>query len=200
LSSNKTLYIDIDSTIWAPEPEYDKVEYAMYGTTRLSKEWFEPDELVEIYGPDFKQIFWKALAPEKVAEREMFPHVGETLDQLNFMGYNIHFLTHTHFPDEMRKPLHAWISECTLAPFEITPTEEANDKIDIIAEDPSAWGVIEDRVSTLTKAVEEGYYAFGKRTHVNDVDIPGVRWFDDWRLIPSKVRFAEAQDAWRVPA
>jgi hypothetical protein len=95
----------------------------------------------------------------------------------------------------------SWIGGCVTVPFDITPTEEANDKIEILSDDPSAWGIIEDRASTLRKAVEEGYYAFGKITDVNyHEDIGGVRWFDDWRLVPAKVRFAEAQDAWRVPA
>lgn len=185
----KTLYVDIDSTIWFAEAAYEQAEMELHGTTDITSKWFEVHELIERYGKNFVEIFKKALDPALIAQRDMFPGVETALKELSDEGFDIHFLSHSHFPEATYIPMREWLRNSLDFPFMLTLTEERSAKLPTMSYDPHTWGVIEDTPSTLQDAVNAGYETFGKVTTMNQMcDIPGVAWFDDWVEVPSLVR------------
>lgn len=183
-----TLYIDIDSTIWPAELEYEKAEMELYGTKLLSTGWYDVPRLIETFGSNYQEIFWKALAPEKVMEREFYPNCLEALYDLYSMGFDIHFITHNPFREMMSDPLFDWLNLSLIHPLELTVYAEHNCKVETMNQDPTAWGIIEDRPSMLSKAVDSGYKAYGKKQVWNQRDpVGGVWWFNDWSVVPSLI-------------
>lgn len=177
----RTLYIDIDSTIWPAEVEYDIAETEMYGSKLLSSDWYDIPELIRIFGENYKDIFWRALSPERVSNRRLYPHVAAALRSLYVMDLEFHFFTHNPFPDDMYEPLHDWLSRDLTVPFELTVKEEHNCKVAAMKDDPTAWGIVEDRHHTLFKAHAAGYHAFGMKQPWNrNFREPTVNWFDNW--------------------
>jgi hypothetical protein len=183
----KTLYVDVDDTLYSALPLYSIAEREMHGTDRLRKRYYEPHEMVEMYGEDFKEIFYRALSPEKVHDREMYPNVPEALSRL-YDEYDVHFLTHTHFPNEMYVPLREWLRQNLTIPFNLTAIPEDIPKVEVLEADSTTYGIIDDRFKTLRDAYRAGYRVYGMKQHTNcHTRVPYVKWFEDWRQVPDLI-------------
>lgn len=184
-----TLYVDIDDTLYHALPLYSVVEMEMYGTDRIRRKYYEPDELVEMYGENYKEMFYRALSPERVKDRVMYPYVKRALGRLYLEGFDIHFLTHTHFPDDMYEPLCEWLNEnLSNMPFELDAFEESTPKVEYMDKDPYAYGIIDDRFKTLKEVHNAGYKVYGKKQITNaHTRVPYVKWFEDWTDVPEMI-------------
>lgn len=195
MDRDRTMYIDIDSTIWPAEVEYTRSEMRMHGTDDLIKNWYDVPELEAKYGKDYKDIFWDALNPRKVLDRVTYPGFETAVLRLRYeYGFNIHFITHNPFPGQMEAPLRTWFHHIFMdvAGFvpRLTVYEEDNCKADTMKADPTAWGIIEDKPSTAQAALEQGYKVYMKlhvwnREYVEQNCL--VRGFDDWVKLPGMV-------------
>lgn len=183
-----TLYVDIDDTLYSALPLYSMVEREMYDTDRLRRKYYEPEEMVQMYGENYKEMFYRALAPDKIKDRVLYPNVDSALHWLYIQGFDIHFITHTHFPDEMYRPLREWLRQNLTIPFRLDAFEESIPKVEYLEADPNAFGIIDDRFKTLRQVYQAGYKVYGMKQHTNcHTRVSYVKWFDDWSDIPEMV-------------
>src|SRR5215213_8288729 len=109
---SKTLYIDVDSTLWPAEKEYDYWEQRLHGTQELCKYFFTADELAEKYGDVFYEIIRRALDPDKMHERELYDGAAEVLCNLYHGmhgGFDLHFISHNFFAKDTKPALRKWL-------------------------------------------------------------------------------------------
>lgn len=183
------MYIDIDNTIWDVYPAALDAGASMFGKRYTLEEIGSWWGWVNAFGKNYFKVFEEALAPEKVAEREMFPGVEDALWKLIDKGFWLHFMSHNPKPNPLQEPVREWISSKLRYPqFDLTIFGARNCKIEEMKKDETAFGIIEDKPSTLRKAVKEGYEAYAKITDINKNEkIPGAIWFDDWNELPKRV-------------
>lgn len=192
---NKTIYVDVDSTIWPAELEYTRSEMRLHGTDDLVKNWYDVPELKAKYGEDYREIFWDALNPKKVLDRVMYPGVENAVLTLRYeLGFNIHFITHSPFPEQMEPAMREWfdfvLGDVPGFVPDLTVYDESNCKATTMASDPTAWGIIEDKPSTAHAAIQRGYRVYLKRHVWNREylkDNTQVQGFDEWKYIPGMV-------------
>jgi hypothetical protein len=184
----KTLYIDIDSTIWPAEDEYTRAEMAAYGTDLLRTQYFTQEEMLANYGPGYEDVFKDALSPDRVHERELYPDCAEIICNLyhgiNFQAYDIHFISHSFFASDIREPLREWLKSVMHVgvEFELTVKHERFIKANIMRKDPTAFALIDDRPKNVLLAKEAGYVTLCKRQVWNEGI--NVTMFDNWSEIP----------------
>lgn len=190
LPERRTLYIDVDSTIWPAEVEYLKAEMKLHGTQNFLDKWFEHHELIEMYGEDYSDIFKVALDPSSVHERELYPYVAEYLCNLYHGmcgGFDLHFISHNMFASEIRQPMHDWLSSKmhTHVEFELTVVHQRFRKENIMKQDPGAWGLVDDVPKNLHRAREAGFHVFCKAQSWNEgIDVPR---FEEWYELPELI-------------
>lgn len=183
-----TLYLDIDSTVWAAENEYDAAALELYGIPFNTGRWYANEELVETFGPDYTKLFRHALKPDKVHERKLYPGAHWALLDLN-NHFNLHFISHNPFPNEFYRPVHKWLS-MYLMDFALTITPDSQCKINMMHDDMDAWGIIEDKAETIERAWLSGYDVL-VREHPWNLDVReeyGIMSFTDWLKVPDMVK------------
>jgi hypothetical protein len=190
----KTLYVDVDNVLWDAYPWTLKAVERLWGKKLTLDDvgtWYGWEDLL---GPNWFDAFTDSLRPDLVPQREFLPGCVEVLSELDKSGFWLHFVSHNPKPRALYGPVLEWISDnITLGTgdpgeyphFDLTIFGARNDKIDFMNQDDNAWGIIEDKPSTLRKAVKHGYHTYGRRTGLNKCeDIPGVVWFDHWHELP----------------
>lgn len=183
----RVVYIDIDSTIWPAEVEYDRVAMELFGKP-FGENWYNIPELKERFGPNFSRIFEDALHPYSVWERELYPHVTEALQYMVELGLDVHFLSHNPKPKVMIDPVWEWLLEKSgINDFELTILRSDYSKIEFMQSDPFAWAIIDDKVETLLEACEAGYVTVAKQQPWNLTlqGKVGILSFDSWQILPS---------------
>lgn len=186
-----TLYVDIDSTIWPAEDEYDRAAMELYGV-EFGTDWYSEAELIERFGPDYQKIFSYALRPERVTERKLYPHAYATLRNLG-KTFRLHFISHNYEPDDIESRVREWLERRLGGQFDLTVYPPYNDKVATMNADPFAYGIIEDKATTLVDAMKAGYVTIAKRQpwNLSIVDKYGIMSFDDWVEVPTLVEYRE---------
>jgi hypothetical protein len=185
----RTLYIDIDSTIWPAEDEYTRAEMAAYGTDKLRTKYFTVEEMKEQYGEDYEAVFKDALSPARVHERELYPGCAEIICNLYHGmngGFDIHFISHSFFASDIRPPLREWLEDVMHVgvEFELTVKHERFIKANIMAKDPTAFALIDDRPKNVLLAQAAGYEVMCKNQVWNKQLVSWVPMFDYWQEVP----------------
>lgn len=180
MKNKLTLAFDIDSTIWDAEPLYSEAAEELFGHGFSAEDVTHFYWLRDEYGPDFWEIFNKALHPDWMHKREMYPGVEDVIEDLKDMGIRIHFITHNVNPDLMRKPLKKWLQD-HFGDVGLSITSSGK-KIPIMKR-INAYGIVEDKYQTMRDALNEGYKVYGKlqahnRRHIENN--PYIATFDNW--------------------
>ncbi len=191
--SKPRILLDVDSSIWAAEEEYDKAALALYGRKFYEeddpRDWYDEADLVERYGPDYRRIFSHALDPSTVSERELYPHVVSALRDVA-EAYWLTFVTHHHAPATMRSALKYWLDRELALPFSLHVYTERVSKADK-ARVLRAGVIVDDKPQTIREAVDAGLYVATKKhpwTESIAQECPSVREFEDWDEFPSILR------------
>jgi hypothetical protein len=189
---NRTLYIDIDSTIWPAEEQYSQAAKELFGKELKSNQWYTVDELLDVFGPDYRKIFSYALQPQRMPLRKLYPHVYTTLLTLTAIGFKLHFISHNEH--RFQPAIRSWLRKklgniqfnLTVQPVEVL------DKVQYMGFDPYAWGIIEDKTDTLVDAVESGYISIAKTQpwNLTAVQQYGILSFETWDELPTLVKRA----------
>ena len=191
---SKTLYIDIDSTIWDTnetvlntlkrdlgiEAKYEDITY-----------WGYYEDLVGGGEGWFNKVFKDAFDPYQVYHRELYPGVEDALHTLwTRDNFRFHFLSHNPEPTKMIAPVNEWLHSKLTVPFRLTIFGARNCKINFMDTDTSAWGIVEDKPSTLAKAAKNGYATIAKSHPYNltTIDQYDIISFGSWSEVPALVR------------
>ena len=185
----RRLIVDVDNVVWDAYPwTLDAVNKIFHTHITLEDvgHWYGWEGIL---GPRWFDAFEEALHPERVKDRVPLPNSQHVLYFLS-QYFWIHFVSHNPKPKALYEPLRAWINDNYLIGtgdpgdnpgFDLTIFGARNCKVDYMDELGDCWGIIEDKPSTLRKASNKGYVAFGRVTPLNDhEDIPRVNWFHDW--------------------
>ncbi len=188
------LFIDIDSTIWPAEREYERACKRIYGCS-FGNDWYSEEVLEERFGPDYQRIFDEALAPEKVMSRRLYPGVTEGINKLYRMGYNIIFITHNRHVEEMYEPLNKWLTLCfpMVHARLIVAHPSISKAYDIMQDYDDVWGIIEDNEINLIEASSLGYNTLAKAHpwNLTTCDVYDIIRFDRWDKVPQLVTVGE---------
>jgi hypothetical protein len=163
----------------------------LYGTKMLTTHWYHHKELVEVFGENYHQIFWKALDPDNIQERKLYDGCAEVLCNLNHgvVGepFNLHFISHNPFAKDIREPMNEWLTSVlhTATDFELTVYHERFNKSSTMKKDPTAFGLIDDVPKNVLGAKEAGFSAYAKK-HPWNKDVP-VPLFDSWHELPELI-------------
>lgn len=198
---SRSLYVDIDSTIWDLHPWVFEAIYNQHGIKVTEDDITKWNWAENLLGKGWWSVFEEALDPDRVMDRELFPNCAEALTVLSqAFDFDIHFLSHNPKPDKLREPIFKWLCNELDIPFSLTIFGARNDKVDFMKEDESAWGIVEDKGKTLKRADDQAFYAFGKRyshnQNLQNDDGYGIIWFDDWDEMPELV--AEVLEGERI--
>ncbi len=174
------LAVDVDSTIYNPQPLYSQAAAEIFGEGYLPEEVTHYHWLEERYGPDFWEIFNRALHPDWMNRREIYPNCIETLTCLrDEYKVGIHFITHNIHPRLMRKPLLDWLrSHFGDVSLSITST---GNKVPIMNR-VGAFGIVEDKYEALLASRNAGLYGCGVIQPHNEAYIlsDSFDYFHDW--------------------
>lgn len=182
-----TIIIDVDSTIWPAEDEYDAAAQELYGIdfyTSEGRNWYDVGALVERFGANYQQLFRYALTH---ADRELYPNAAEAFQQLVGRGYRLHFLSHHGDPDHIQPIIERWLyRELQSMPYEVTVIEPFHSKTLWILDNISdAKMVIEDQPNTLVEANK--HFEVLARSQPWNIDTCyqyGILVFNDWKIVP----------------
>ena len=187
MSLLRTLYIDIDSTIWPAEDVYAKNAIELFGSNYPMTVQYDEQFFKDTYGPGYGDIF--KFNPEEIADRVLYPYAAWALNYLYGLGFELHFLSHNPAPHKMRKPVQAWLESKLQVPFKLTVFGARNCKVNFMAGEDYAWGIIEDKPSTLAKAHRHGYVTIAKEQpwNLRTIEECGILSFSSWLQIPGMV-------------
>jgi hypothetical protein len=187
---NRTLYIDIDSTIWPAEEQYSKAAKELFGKELKSNQWYTVDELIAVFGSDYRKIFSYALQPQRMPLRKLYPHVYTALLSLTALGFRLHFISHNEH--RFQPAIRSWLRKklgniqfnLTVQPVEVL------DKVEYMTYDPYAWGIIEDKAETLIDAVEADYISIAKSQpwNLTVAQQYAILSFETWDEVPALVK------------
>ena len=175
------LIVDVDNVLWDAYPWTIEAANRIFDRCIIIEDVGDWHGWEKLLGKNWFDAFTEALDPARVVDREPLPYAAEVLYQLSQRFY-IHFVSHNPKPRALYDPLHDWITDHFPLPgFDLTIFGARNCKVDYMDGLGDVWGVIEDKPSTLRKAVSRGYITIGRTTALNrHEDIPGVGWFDEW--------------------
>ncbi|HEX2728865.1 MAG TPA: hypothetical protein VHM16_03865 [Rubrobacteraceae bacterium] len=178
--------MDIDSTIWDVESMVREAVLRVTGDILDVESISAWVHLLDAYGEETTtRIYDRALAPERILERELYPGVRETIRSLQREhDIAIHFVTRHPFPDDIAPHLRPWLRENFGPEAELTVTPE--DKLGVLR-DLNAFGMIDDRSDTLARVADAGLWAAAKVQPWNRVFLdgrPDIFRFTDWREVP----------------
>ncbi len=182
------LAVDIDSTIYEFSDSLIESTKELKGDTITKEEISDWYYLQKRYGnEEAEEIFIHALAPEKVAHRELYPGCKSVLDTLRQTGVELHFISHNHNPDGMNDAVREWLApKFPLVPVDILHSSEP--KLDKLLE-LDALGILDDKPETLEAVADAGLIAatlihpWNQKLVNERPDIMGFRrWKDVWGL------------------
>lgn len=153
-----TLAVDVDSTVW------DLTSWVCEAVLDITGEVLDPKSIttwthiLDAYGEEAAMdIYTRALAPERVREREPYPGAAEVLRDLQEeRGIQVHFITHNWDPEAMAPQLGPWLWEHFGTDVGLTVTVQ--DKLGILRT-LGAFGMIDDRPKTIARVADAGLWA-----------------------------------------
>jgi hypothetical protein len=188
----KTLYIDVDSTIWPAEQKYMEVEKELYGTELFCTKYWGADEWKEVCGESIEVLLMNALNPEDIPNRKLYDGCAEVLCNL-YHGiasepFNFHFVSHNYFAKDTRGPLNDWLHDMmhTGVDFKLTVYHSRFRKENTMLKDPTAFALLDDMPRNVEGAIDAGFPVFVKRQKWNRMleDTAGAYLFDSWYELP----------------
>lgn len=182
----RTIYIDVDSTIWDLFPDQKYFAKKLYGIDLKEEQVDRWNWCYRVFGDDGFDIFRHILVPNRVQGRELYDGCAEALLDLYESGFDITFLSHHWNPKAMEPAVREWLQSKLEFPFSVTLMGARNDKIDYMMEDPSACTIIEDKPSTLKKGIESGIPVVAKmqRWNMDLIEKEDVLSFVEWDEAP----------------
>jgi hypothetical protein len=144
---------DLDSTIWDSQSLYSEAAEELFGHGYSANDVTHYYWLRDEYGENYWQIFDKALHPDWIHKREMYPHVVDTVEDLKDFGVDIHFVTHNVHPDLVREPLKKWLQE-HFGEVGLSVTSVGK-KVPILKR-IGAFGIVDDKPKTLQEVKDAG--------------------------------------------
>jgi hypothetical protein len=185
----RTLYMDLDSTLWDTHPLYIKAQMELFGKAMPYEEITHWYAYRDFHGDGFYTMFDWALDPDHLEKRELYPGVQEALANINSMGFRFHIISHNTNP-KWRGPYLEWLDTVLPVQFDFTLFGSRNDKVLKMKEDPTAWGIVEDKAETALKAMRAGYKVFVK-AHPWNYDCEDKTYrFEDWDEMPHLIKMA----------
>jgi len=178
--------VDVDSTVWDTGARVREVVLEVTGETLDLEAVTTWTHVLDAYGERATtEIFDRALSPERVHEREPYPHAPEVIRRLqDECSIDVHFVTHYWNPEATTLHLDVWLKEHFGPDVGLTVT--TGDKHPILR-DLGVFGMIDDRPDTLERAAEAGLWAATKIQPWNHrlvAENPKVHGFSDWREVP----------------
>jgi len=179
----------VDSTVW------DTGAWVRAATLEVTGETLDPatvstwTHVLEAYGEAAAtRIFDRVFDPARIQEREPYPGAPEALRALQRdPGVGIHFVTRND-PGAVGPYLETWLKE-NFGP-EVGLTGTTGDKLEAL-HDLDAFGLVDDRPETLTRAADAGLWTATKLQPWNRdfvAERPYVHGFSDWREVPALVQ------------
>ena len=186
MDNKATLACDVDSTVWDTGARIREVVFEVTGASPDFETVTTWAHVLDVYGEQTTtEIFDRALSPERVHEREPYPHAARVIRHLQAgRGIGVHFVTRYWNPGAMTPHLEAWL-EKNFGP-NVSLTVTTGDKLPILR-DLDAFGIVDDRPDTLERAAEAGLWAATMIQPWNRrivADNPNVHGFSDWREVP----------------
>jgi hypothetical protein len=181
------LGVDVDSTVW------DLTAWVCEAAVEVTGELLDPEEcttwthVLDLYGErPAVEIYTRALAPERVREREPYPGSAEVLRSLQEgRGIAVHFVTHNWEPEAMTPHLEPWLRRHFGPKVGLTVTTK--DKLGIL-EELGAFGMVDDRPGTIERVAEAGLWAATMVQPWNRELVAGhakIHGFTSWQELPS---------------
>lgn len=191
----RTLYVDLDSTLWPAEDLYTDA------LTKISMTDFLMQDLYKDNDQQVVNSFIDAILNDDIDERELYPGAAASLTELVWEHeFDVVIITHNPKPEERGPGMEAWLRREFPFDFEFKAMEAEHCKIETMQEDENAWGIIEDKPATLVKAAEMGYntYALLHPWNLKTVkEHTGIRgsahWSDLQVMITHDARLASVQ-------
>lgn len=184
MASKPKFVLDVDSTIWPAEKEYDRAALELYGKRFYSDEydWYDVPDLKARYGPGYRRIFEAALGPQSLQHRSLYPGVVEAVRTISENGYGVLFFTHHHAPNSMRRPLRSWLQQEFDVDFTLY-VHTARVRKTGKALKANGVAMVDDKPDTLGESVAAGLYTMTK-LHPWNVQLvsqtPQIRGFENW--------------------
>lgn len=180
------LGVDVDSTVW------DLTAWVCEAVLDVTGERLDPEmitswtHVLDAYGEGAAmEVYERALAPQRVREREPYPGAAEVLRRLQEeWGLGLHFITHNWDPEAMEPHLEPWLKEHFGPDLDLTVTTQ--DKLGILRA-LGAFGMVDDRPQTIARAAEAGLWAATKIQPWNRslvAENPDVHGFESWYEVP----------------
>jgi 5'(3')-deoxyribonucleotidase len=181
-----TLCADVDSTIW------DTGAWVSSAVLEIAGEVLDTDRIttwthvLDTYGEKTTTaIFDRVFDPERVRDRQPYPHAPEVLRALQEkQDIGIHFVTHND-PEILAPHLDPWLRTHFGPNVGLTVTTE--DKLGIL-DALGSFGLIDDRPDTIERVADAGLWAAAMQQPWNrDLltrrgDIHG---FSHWQEVPN---------------
>lgn len=180
------LGVDVDSTVW------DLSAWVCEAVLDVTGETLDPEAIttwthvLDAYGEEAAfAIYTRALAPERVYEREPYPGAAEVLQCLQEeRGARVHFVTHNWDPEAMTPYLKPWLQEHFGPDIDLIVT--MRDKLEVLR-DLDAFGMVDDRPETIRRVADAGLWAATLVQPWNRELVAGhprVHGFENWREVP----------------
>ena len=180
-----TLCADVDSTIW------DTGAWVSSAVLEIAGEVLDTDRIttwthvLDTYGEKTTTtIFDRVFDPERVRDRQPYPHAPEVLRALQEkQDIGIHFVTHND-PEIMAPHLDPWLRTHFGPNVGLTVTTE--DKLGIL-DALGAFGLIDDRPDTIERVADAGLWAAAMKQPWNRDLLSrrgDVHGFSHWQEVP----------------
>jgi 5'(3')-deoxyribonucleotidase len=181
-----TLCADVDSTIW------DTGAWVSSAVLEIAGEVLDTDRIttwthvLDTYGEKTTMaIFDRVFDPERVRDRQPYPHAPEVLRALQEkQDIGIHFVTHND-TEIMAPHLDPWLRTHFGPNVGLTVTTE--DKLGIL-DALGAFGLIDDRPDTIERVADAGLWAAAMKQPWNRDLLSrrgDVHGFSHWREVPN---------------
>lgn len=177
------LIIDVDGTAYSLHSSLSEACERLFGRAVEPEEITDWYALRRIFGKDYFEAYRIALDPCRVMGRTPFPGFVYAMERLHAAGLTIHFLTHNEDPEAIEPALREWFDHMLPhVPYELEATTARKCKVKRALELGDVALLIDDKPSTIDKALEAGVPIASKRHpyHKKYEDDPRVFLFDDW--------------------
>jgi hypothetical protein len=179
--------VDVDNTVYDASALYTRAidELGLRPPCRpqdiTSWDYFFP-----IYGDDNTfAIFEKALSPEWVDQRVIYPGAASVIRGLQDTGMEVVFITHNYYPDRIAACVTSWLRENFGGEVKVCVLHSSEPKLSVMRA-TKVFGAIDDRADFISEVGAVGLFAAAKLHPFNRelLTNPDVRVFEDWDTIP----------------
>lgn len=180
------LAVDVDSTVWDTGAWVREAVLETTGETLDEDTTSTWTHLLDRYGEEATtRIFDRVNAPERITEREPYPHAPEVLKAIQEeWGMAVHFVTRAWDAAAVTSHLTPWLRKHFGDGVGLSVVD--GDKLSVLRE-LRAFGVIDDRPDTIESAADLGLWVAAKLQPWNRRFVSSrgdVHGFEDWREVP----------------